>query len=181
MRDEVLTERLRVRDFTDDDLPRLVELFDDELFWRFPYGRGLTAGETASWLERKLAAQAAGVASPSAAEGRAGGRLLGYIALTPPDWLPEVMPSVEIGWRLEPAAWGQGLATEGAAALLGYGFETMGLSEILSIYEPDNVASGRVMGRLGIAFDHATRHPFFDRPLHVHRLTRKAWEARAGA
>jgi RimJ/RimL family protein N-acetyltransferase len=60
--------------------------------------------------------------------------LLGYITLSPPDWLPEVMPTVEIGWRLDPIVWGQGLASEGAEALLAYGFDELALPEILSIY-----------------------------------------------
>ena len=52
--------------------------------------------------------------SPAAAEEHATGLLIGYVALTPPTWFPAIMPTVEIGWRLDPGHWGRGLATEGA-------------------------------------------------------------------
>jgi RimJ/RimL family protein N-acetyltransferase len=169
---------LRIRDWAHDDLAPLCEIFARPEVWQFPFGRGLSAEETETYLDRKIETQEAGIASPSAAEERSTGRLIGYIALSPPDWLPEVMPSVEIGWRLDPSSWGRGLATEGARALLGYGFREMALSEILSIYEPDNVASGRVMRKLGMSFDRETRHPWFDRTLHIHHLSRAEWNER---
>ncbi len=173
---EVLTARLRIRDWTPNDLEALVPIFAKPEVWRFPFGRGLRAEETETYLRRKISAQDAGTASPSAVEERSTGRILGYVALSPPDWLPEVMPSFEIGWRLDPPFWGKGLATEGARALLAYGFEQMSLTEILSIYEPDNVASGRVMQRLGMRFDRETRHPYFDRLLYIYRLSSAEWE-----
>ena len=55
--------------------------------------------------------------------------------------------------------WGRGLATEGARAVLAHGFSSPGLDEVVSIYQPENAASGRVMVRLGMRFDRDTRHP----------------------
>jgi RimJ/RimL family protein N-acetyltransferase len=173
---EVLTRRLRIRDWTPDDLLPLSAIFARPEVWRFPFGRGLSTEETEGYLHRKIEAQDAGTASPSAVEERGSGRLIGYIALAPPDYLPEVMPSVEIGWRLDPSRWGLGLATEGAQALLAYGFVEMALPKVLSIYEPDNVASERVMRKLGLRFERETQHPYFDRVLHVHSLQRSEWE-----
>lgn len=172
---EILTPRLRIRPWTIADLTRLSEIFAKPEVWRYPFGRGFTSQETELFLRRKLKAQQTDGASPAAAEERGSGRLLGYIALSPPDWLPEVMPTVEIGWRLDPAVWGQGLASEGAEALLAYGFDQRALPEILSIYEPDNVASGRVMEKIGMQFERDTRHPNFDRPLRICRLSRDQW------
>ena len=48
--------------------------------------------------------------------------------------------------------WGQGLATEGARAALGYGFEVVGLERIISTARTDNAASRRVMETCGLAF-----------------------------
>lgn len=173
---EILTDRLRIRDWTLNDLPLLVDIFAKPEVWRFPFGRGFSAEETGTYLRRKIEAQDAGTASPSAVEERSTGRLLGYVALSPPDWLPEVMPSVEIGWRLDPPFWGKGLATEGARAILAYGFRHMSLTQILSIYEPENFASGRVMRKLGMRFDRETIHPYFARPLHIYRISLAEWE-----
>lgn len=173
---EVRTDRLRIRDWTLDDLEFLVEMFAKPEVWRFPFGRGLSREETETYLRRKIQAQDWGTASPSALEERSTGRLLGYVALSPPDWLPEVMPSIEIGWRLDPSAWGKGFATEGAQALLAYGFRHMALSEILAIYEPENIASGRVMQKLGMRFDREAVHPYFARPLNIHCISSAEWE-----
>lgn len=177
MADEVRTDRLLVRHWTPDDLPALVEIFAKPEVWRFPFGRGWTAEETEAYLAHRLELQRSGDPGPSAVEERSTQRLLGYIHLSEPTWLPEVMPAVEIGWRLDPERWGQGLATEGARALLDHGFAHMELTEILSIYEPDNIASGRVMEKLGMTFSRDTLHPYFARPLRIYRISRAEWEA----
>lgn len=177
--EQILTERLRLRPFRPGDLAGLSEIFAKPEVWKFPFGRGFSAEETEAFLHMRMDRQALPGTSPGAVEERDGGRLIGYIHLTPPEWLPEVMPAVEIGWRLDPGWWGKGLATEGARAVLAYGFETMGLSEILSIYQPANVASGRVMERLGMALHHESLHPYFGVPLRIHVLTREHWLARS--
>jgi len=98
-----------------------------------------------------------------------------FLGLAPPEFLPEVMPTVEVGWRLDPEFWGRGLATEGGRAALGYAFETLNLEEVVSIYEPENLASGRVMERLGMKRFMDTTHPTLGLPLRVYRLTSSEW------
>ena len=56
-----------------------------------------------------------------ALELRATGELIGFTGLAVPQFLPEVMPAVEIGWRLGRAFWRRGLTTEAAAAALRFG------------------------------------------------------------
>lgn len=69
-------------------------------------------------------------------------------------------PAVEIGWRLCHAYWGRGYASEAARASCVFGFETLGLEEIVAFTVPANVRSRRVMERLGMThspdedFDH---------------------------
>jgi RimJ/RimL family protein N-acetyltransferase len=62
-----------------------------------------------------------------ALELRATGELIGFTGLAVPEFLPEVMPAVEIGWRLGRPFWGQGLATEAARAALRFGLIDRGL------------------------------------------------------
>jgi RimJ/RimL family protein N-acetyltransferase len=68
---------------------------------------------------------------------------------------------VEIGWRLATRFWNQGLATEGARAVLRFGFVTLGLEEIVSFTTTDNLASRRVMEKIGMRRDPADE---FDHP-----------------
>jgi RimJ/RimL family protein N-acetyltransferase len=80
---------------------------------------------------------------------RESGAMIGWAGLAVPHFLPEILPAVEVGWRLGSAWRGRGLATEAGAAAVEFGFTTGGLDRIVSIYEPENAASGRVMEHLG--------------------------------
>ncbi len=69
-------------------------------------------------------------------------------------------PAIEIGWRLGRAYWGQGYATEAAAAALADGFGR-GLREVVAFAVPGNIASRRVMEKIGMRHDPAGT---FDHP-----------------
>jgi len=55
----------------------------------------------------------------------------------------------EVGWAFDPDWWGRGLATEAGAACVGWAFRELGLDRVVSIAHPANVASRRVMEKLG--------------------------------
>ena len=57
---------------------------------------------------------------------------------------------VEVGYRLLPEAWGQGFATEGATALVAYGFDDLGLNRIIGVTHRGNKASQRVLTKAGL-------------------------------
>lgn len=109
--------------------------------------------------------------------------LIGWVGLLVPRFETAFTPCVEVGWRLFPAFWGQGYATEGARLALRYGFETLGLPEILSFTVPANLRSRRVMERLGMCHDEAGafEHPLMPeghalRPHVLYRLSRERWQ-----
>lgn len=81
---------------------------------------------------------------------------------------------VEIGWWLRPGMWGRGIATEAAVALRDEGFERAGLDRIIGRYQPDNVASGRIMARLGMTVerDAVGRH---GETIRIYALEREQW------
>jgi RimJ/RimL family protein N-acetyltransferase len=56
----------------------------------------------------------------------------------------------EIGWWLARRHWGRGLATEAARIALCDAFERVGLDRIISIARPPNIASTRIMEKLGL-------------------------------
>lgn len=75
---------------------------------------------------------------------------IGFIGLNYTDWPAHFTPAVEIGWRLASQYWHQGYATEGAKACLDYGFNKLGLKEVVSFTVPANLASIKVMERIGM-------------------------------
>jgi RimJ/RimL family protein N-acetyltransferase len=81
------------------------------------------------------------------------GELMGFIGLNYIDWGMHFTPAVEIGWRLGSQYWGNGYATEGAKAALDYGFNQVGLEEIVSFTVPPNIRSLRVMEKIGLKRD----------------------------
>jgi RimJ/RimL family protein N-acetyltransferase len=170
---ELQTARLQLRQWSKADLAPLVELFVEPKVWWYPLRRGFTAVETERFLQRRLDEWATRGWGLWALE--LDGVLIGYTGLGLPEFLPEVMPVPEIGWRLHPDFWGSGYATEAALASLEYGFGELGLDDIVSIFEPDNAASGRVMERLGMAFDRDTVDPKSGDALRVYRLSAADW------
>lgn len=89
-----------------------------------------------------------------AAERRSDNRLVGAIGLlvVKEGALP-FGPAIEMGWRLHPDAHGQGLATEGAAAALAWGFANLPAPEIVAFTAEGNLASQAVMRRIGMRHD----------------------------
>ena len=87
------------------------------------------------------------------------GEFAGFVGLAIPSFLPDVLPAVEVGWRLAREHWGNGYATEGARASLRHGFEELELRQIISIIDPRNTASVRVAQRLGMTRGRDRIHP----------------------
>jgi RimJ/RimL family protein N-acetyltransferase len=89
-----------------------------------------------------------------AAQERAGGELAGFVGLAR---LEDGSGDVEIGWRLRRAAWGRGLATEGALAARDHAFGELGLARVVALVHPDNAASVRVIEKLGMTLERRRR------------------------
>lgn len=106
----------------------------------------------------------------------------GIAGLLVPHFEAHFTPCVEIGWRFAHEFWGRGYASEAARALLEFGFDRAGLSEIVSLTVPSNERSRRVMERIGMAHDPADEfdHPNLPEgaPLRRHvlyRLSKADW------
>ena len=82
---------------------------------------------------------------------RSSGELVGRVGLNSTEVEGEQV--IEVGWAVDPERWGEGFASEAAAASLRWGFERGGLDEIVAFALPHNVASRRVMEKLGMAYD----------------------------
>jgi len=96
-----------------------------------------------------------------AAEALAEKAFIGFIGLNVPSFEAHFTPAIEIGWRLAFDAWGRGLATEGARAVLSHAFGPLTLPEVVSFTVPGNQRSRRVMEKLDMVHDPADD---FDHP-----------------
>ncbi len=108
-----------------------------------------------------------------AVEMRETGALAGFTGLAVPTFLPEIMPAVEIGWRLGRPFWGRGIATEAATAVLRFALQDVGMRKVVSIAQVGNTASERVMQKLGLALDRETFDPSCGRPVRVYAIARE--------
>jgi len=172
------TDRLVLRPFVAADLDELAEIHAEESFWWYPLRRGMTREQTEEFLERVIGRYESDGFGLEAAVDRGTGAMIGWAGLAVPHFLPEILPAVEVGWRLASSHHGRGLATEAGAAALTWGFTEGGLDRIVSIYEPANVASGRVMERLGFTHWRTTRGTPQGEEVDVMELTRARWQER---
>jgi len=152
VRDELRTERLLLRRWRESDrIPFQQMNADPRVMEYFP--ELLTATASDALFGRAQAHFERHGFGPFAAQLIETGTFIGYVGLFTPTFDAHFMPAVEIGWRLAFEHWGQGLATEGARAVLSYGFGELELEQIVSFAVPANVRSRRVMEKLGMTHD----------------------------
>jgi RimJ/RimL family protein N-acetyltransferase len=76
---------------------------------------------------------------------------------------------VEVGWSISPESWGEGLATEAGRASLDWAFGPAELDRVVSYTLRDNLASRRVMEKLGLAYVRDFQRRGFDQVLYEAR------------
>jgi ribosomal-protein-alanine N-acetyltransferase len=109
-----------------------------------------------------------------ALEERSTGRFMGRAGL---HWRPdEDWPGVEVGWMLDPVAWGSGYALEAGATAVRYGFEELSEETLFSLILPENIRSQAVARRLGLQPGIERTMSFYpDSPHVVWHLDRSRW------
>ena len=151
----IKTTRLVLRPFTKKDVDPLYQILQEKDILRYfpnpnPPSRErveqLISNQLKHWEEHKLGWWAV--------EPRLRKHLIGWCGL---QFLPETQET-EVGFLISKAFWGQGLATEAAKASLLYGFDRLGLKSIVGITHPENVASQRVIEKLGMSLTAKTRY-----------------------
>lgn len=155
------TVRLTLRPWEDRDIAPFSELnADPEVMRHFP--APMPRAATEAFVAALRAHAVRDGFSFSVAERRADGAFLGMVGIgrvslpgTPVDG------SVECGWRLARAAWGQGYATEAAAAWISHVFRAGLADEVVAFTARPNLPSQSVMRRLGMRPDPARD---FDHP-----------------
>lgn len=144
----IKTPRLVLRPFRPDDLDALHKIQSREDVVQYLYETPRTLAESQATLDRYMATTAL------EAEGDAlrlavtvEGEVIGHVML---QWLSEVHRGGEVGFVLHPDHHGRGYATEAAREMLRLGFEGLDLHRIIGRLDAANIASGRVLEKLGM-------------------------------
>lgn len=152
--DELRADRLVLRrHWTDDDRDRFAALnADDEVMRHFP--APLSREQSDDFVDRietRFAERGYGLWAVDAPDVG----FVGFVGLWPAELRAAFAPAVEVGWRLARTAWGQGVAPEAARVALADGFARLGAHEIVSFTWEGNIASRRVMEKIGMTHDPA--------------------------
>ncbi len=148
------TKRLILREWVPDDWKRFKPLATDPRVLRY-------IGDGTPWPDEKIKEGVEKWISLARSRGwilwavihRDDAELIGFCGFS-----YGFAPDVEIGWRLLPDYWGHALATEAARATLDYGFRRWRFARVISVAQPENRASVRVMEKIGMIFDESFVH-----------------------
>ncbi len=144
------TTRMTLRPYEMGDLAALHDMFGREDVCRYLSWEPMNLDQARAKLEQRVLqtrVEADGDALLLAAVEAATGRMVGEFMLR----LTSAKDRQgEIGWSIHPDVQGRGLATEGAREILRLGFDEMGLHRIVAGCDTRNLASLRVMERLGM-------------------------------
>lgn len=149
------TDRLMLRKLTVDDAPFILELLNQPSFLRHVGDKGVrgTAGARRYILS-----------GPIESYERLGFGL--WLVVLRHDAQPigicgllkrESLPDVDIGFAFVPRFWSKGYAFESASAVVSHARDTLGLNRLAAIVSPGNLASIRLLEKLGFSFERTAR------------------------
>lgn len=148
---EFTTQRQALRPMTSGDIDFIAALNLDPSVMRYITGRASSVDESAAELQGSLGTRWLAI-------DRTNGEPLGWVGA-----VPVAGDEFDIGWRYRRAAWGQGFASEAAAALIDQLF-VAGARRVFAQSMATNTRSRAVMERVGLRFAR-TFHLEFDDPL----------------
>jgi [ribosomal protein S5]-alanine N-acetyltransferase len=162
------TERLIFRRFTADDLPQLIEQRSDPDVNKYLGG---PKRQNAEALEKRLQFYIScydkfGFGS-CAMLWKSTGEMIGAAGLQPLEDTGEI----EIGYSIVKDFWGMGIGTEAARGWLDYGFRKAGLDRIVAVAIEENIASRRIMEKLGMRYETTEVH--YDEPCAFYAISKE--------
>lgn len=158
---EIRTSRILLRQWRESDLEPLIAMgLDPVVMKHFPSLQ--TREQTLAMFDRikshweQHGFGAFAVEIPGEVE------FAGFVGIIVPRFEASFTPCVEMLWRLIPSVHNKGYATEAAQACRDWGFTQLGFKEILAFAVPPNLASRRVMEKIGMTQDGEVDHPLVE-------------------
>ncbi|MGI8470313.1 MAG: GNAT family N-acetyltransferase [Pyrinomonadaceae bacterium] len=160
------TERLILRKIDGRDAAAIFAMRGDREMMRFirePQNRA----ETDNWIKLVSSRWQSEKIGFCAVVEKSSNEFAGWCGL----WRLTETGETEIGYAVAKKFWRRGYATEAARRILQYGFDELGLDKIVAVTRPENVASRRVMEKLGMKFDYVG--DFYEQDLAHYSVTKK--------
>lgn len=152
------TERLLLRELREEDGPAIYDVFRDPVVTRYygfshltrpEQGLALVRDRLREWTERTAIRWGLELRETGALVGT-----VGYLGIDAKNAF------CELGYDLHRDHWGRGLSTEAVRAILPFAFETLGMNRVEALSDPRNVASRRLLERLGFREEGTLRARF---------------------
>jgi RimJ/RimL family protein N-acetyltransferase len=178
---ELRTERLRIREYTPDDIDLIHQYERDQQGIFFHENPGLTRKDVEEWLDEllRLAQEPIRYRHQFAVELLETGTLIGSARVH--NDVPDDRQG-SVGYAYPRAYWGRGYGTESATAMLDFGFDELGLHRIEATIEPDNSASVHIAEKLGMRLEGHMKERFNApdgwRDSLLYATTEEEWRAR---
>jgi ribosomal-protein-alanine N-acetyltransferase len=171
------TGRLLLRKVTLDDAADIFEYASDpEVPKYMPWEPHRSIEDTLDYLAHVMERYRQRQAGPWGIVHKGDAKLIGTCAYG--SWHQE-HNRAEIGYVLSRRYWGQGYTTEAVRAIVGFGFQVMGLNRIEARCEVPNIASARVMEKVGMQFEGVLRQHVFAkgryRDMKIYSILRSEW------
>jgi len=164
------TERLTLRQFTDDDADAIFAIIGDPIAMQY-YPRSFSREDAAEWIERNLRRYVNDEYGLLAVVLKSSGKVIGDCGLS---WqLADGEPVLELGYHLRRDHWGQGYATEAARACMDYAFRELMVEKLVSLISSENRPSRRVAERNGMREERLVMHD--DLPHLMYAITRETY------
>jgi len=169
------TARLGFKAWTRDDIDDFFELSSDPQVMRY-FPKTLSRKEAGNTVDRLIQCYEDHGYTYYRVHLLSSVRFIGFIGIACQTYESPITPCTDIGWRLIPAAWGNGYATEGARVCLARAFEVHDLPQIYSMAVHSNHASFSVMKKIGMRENSTFDHPYLDgyphlQPVHCYLMT----------
>ncbi len=168
---EFQSDRLGFRTWKDEDSAAFARMNADNIVMKY-FPKVLSKEESDNFIKRIMKHFKDYGYGLWAVDIKETGKFIGFIGFQTATFEAEFTPCVEIGWRLDHRFWNKGYATEGATRCLDYGFNILGISEIVSFTAQLNKPSINVIKKIGLIEQGIFLHPNVneDHPLRPHVL-----------
>ncbi|RKE98976.1 GNAT family N-acetyltransferase [Ichthyenterobacterium magnum] len=157
MKIHIETERLILREITNEDLDPMFELDSNPKVHEYLGKKPITTKAQAKTYINSIITQykERGIGRFAVIE-KSTGNFVGWSGLKfntgDKETIGNKRDFYDIGYRLMPKYWGKGYASESAKVILDYGFKTLNLKTIVGAAETKNIASNKILEKIGLQF-----------------------------